>query len=453
MESFKSNAQKYADYFEFLDNGGGNLIVMYGNEDSCKRASRLFSRWLFEHSYSLNVVSAFVPVGESFANDIGALYNKSKILKQTIPMKAPANVLPFTRIDRNISAPIVEKTRISGADRELSAESNFKNDMYKKLIRDNEIGDGEDKFLDNLVTEKWEESLLAVIYIDGNGIGDKLRTLKNETADLDYDAAIEKYREFSNKIYKVFVGAPKEAIDRFIKNAEAEAGHALCRWVVSAGDEITLICNARVALEIVLRYFKSVMKYNEGKADSERFSSCAGIAVFHAHAPFARIYKVAEECCENCKSFNRRTGNNSFWFDFQFVLGGIANTLDKMRENEDAAYTNRPYCYGSALHGSDEHGESNEHGYGNHFLELAKRIIDAKMTRGEVKNLTKYLFDGESYFEIEIERQIVKHGNAGLGRLATDKKSFYDISLCYDIWLDTIKNEINDEGDNGKCQI
>jgi hypothetical protein len=214
-----------------------------------------------------------------------------------------------------------------------------------------------------------------------------------------------------------------------------------------------------LALEIVLRYFESIEDYNSGKKDSERFSSCAGIAVFHAHAPFAKVYEIAEECCENCKAFNRKNGNNSFWFDFQFVLGGIANNLKRIRENEEAAYTNRPYCFGSALRDPGQHSESKSHSYPDQFLKLAEVIINSKMRRGDIKKLTKYMFDGESYFEIEIKRQIAKHKNEDLLLPAKDKKTFaeckktfYDLSLCYDIWIDTIKKEVKKKGAEQKCQ-
>ena len=54
----------------------------------------------------------------------------------------------------------------------VSAESKAKYDKYDE-IRKNKPD--EETILDNLVTQRDEESLLAVIYIDGNSMGAKVQ--------------------------------------------------------------------------------------------------------------------------------------------------------------------------------------------------------------------------------------------------------------------------------------
>ena len=68
--------------------------------------------------------------------------------------------------------------------------------------------------------------------------------------------------------------------------------------MVFAGDEINLICNARDAYDIAKTYLKGLHQVS-WKDSTEPCSACAGIAIFHSHAPYAQAYKIAEECCES----------------------------------------------------------------------------------------------------------------------------------------------------------
>ena len=67
----------------------------------------------------------------------------------------------------------------------------------------------------------------------------------------------------------------------------------LFRKIISDGDDMTFICNARFAMEYVQAYLKSVRDYQNEKHPEWMYSSCAGICIFHSHYPFSRAYVMA----------------------------------------------------------------------------------------------------------------------------------------------------------------
>ena len=84
----------------------------------------------------------------------------------------PCNVLPFTQADRLTYQPIVKKS----GNREYTSESIRKQRKYDEISKNinadkKQIHETE---LDSM-TEKDTESLLAIIYIDGNNMGSKVK--------------------------------------------------------------------------------------------------------------------------------------------------------------------------------------------------------------------------------------------------------------------------------------
>ena len=442
MEEFKMHGYNCAVVYE----GGGNLFMVFDSKENCVKANKKFSQMIYQKTYGLNLVCAYVPVTGNFKHDQGNLYKKSREIKENTPMLHPVNVLPFTMIDRSVSLPFSVRQKINNEEKELSRESKLKLEKYHGIIT-NTTAEYEkyykqsEKILDELTED--DNSLLAVIYIDGNAMGKKVENLFKDEKDVSYDFRAQRLKEFSAKINNAFQEKPFKEIEEFIlKNTpeskdKTDKNILWFREIIGGGDEITIICNAHIALEIVKIYFETVQSYNYEK--EENFSSCAGIAVFHSHDPFSEIYKIAEECCESGKKRNRKPehNNENFYVDFHYCRSGITNTLENIREREEAQYTNRPYCW----HGSDE----------KHCF---KQFEDAgaalkKMKRGDVKALLDSIFEGESYFKIELERLKTKYKDFEEEYInEKNKKVIFDACLFYDLWFKEKESGNSDNSDN-----
>lgn len=148
--------------------GGGNLMVIYKDKETYIKANRLFSRMLLDETWTITAIAACTEVTEDFIADRSRLYAQNALNKSTGYISTPCSVLPFTQVDMRTYMPIVEKNKYK--QESLSRESVCKL-KASKSIEKNELST---IYLDDIVTEKGRESLLAVIYIDGNNMGAKL---------------------------------------------------------------------------------------------------------------------------------------------------------------------------------------------------------------------------------------------------------------------------------------
>jgi hypothetical protein len=462
---------------EVLYEGGGNITIIFRNEELCRAFNRDFSLWLVKKTHSLSLLCAFVALDES--NDVNNarfrrirehLARKRARYKQTRPLQTFANVLPFTQIDRKTALPVVKKVE----EESLSQESVLKRDTYKTILVSADEGDNSAenadiapqnsslKFtrnFDEMGTEKGVESLLAVIYIDGNEMGERVKSLIPETLSLD--DGVNQMRRFTKEINDVFVKAPLDKIidaesklANMVKEKSRSAVIAL-RQIVSAGDEITLVCNARRALDIVKLYFKSLREtnagYREGSKPGEQhldYSACAGIVLFHSHAPFTTAYEMAEKCCENGKRQRkqllnntdasvRETIENNCYLDFFFMMSGVTDELDSIRSQQYLDCTNVPYCIT---------GNDNEHVFKT-FIAIAEQMV--KVGRANVKALQNASLKGETEFNVEIARirsktsdflrqEIEEIRRAGMSQeesMSRVRKIVHDVTTVYDVWF------------------
>lgn len=405
--------------------GGGNLYVLFKDKDTYIRANRVFSRLLLERSYSISIITAFVEATDNFNLDRANLYLQKERSKKLGMHSVFCNVLPFTQTDRMSFMPLSSTDR---KGKKITTEAKLKRKAYELFFaQSDELGS---EHLDSLVEEKGKDSILAVIYIDGNDMGNKIKNC-TEGKD-DYAECVMALREFSLHTNEYFVDRPVSAIERCLR-VKNEANADLIakdlykvhkyRMIVGGGDEITIICRGSDALDIVKAYFDELSNTPELSSGIPN-TSCAGIALFHSHAPFADVYQIAESCCESGKKESHKPGNNEDYIDFHYCHSGIINELDVIREEQEADYTLRPY----SLNGFEE------------FISVGR--IMRSIGRSNVKSLGDAVVKGTSFFRFEIQRIRSRNYN-GFNELidtyANDeeklKRMIYDISVVYDLWF------------------
>jgi hypothetical protein len=175
-------------------------------------------------------------------------------------------------------------------------------------------------------------------------------------------------RDISYRINNSFKSAFEEMEKFFNRNAPLVKAFEKKQYdyylvkVLVAGDDITYVCNGKIALATVEYFAKCVSKktmISEEKQENGKkkidyhFSVCAGIAFIGSHFPFNIAYDVAESCCGKAKNAakdkknmeNDQIGN---WFDFMFCRNVQTRNLDDMREREYKTWGNeqlltRPY--------------------------------------------------------------------------------------------------------------
>jgi len=197
------------------------------------------------------------------------------------------------------------------------------------------------------------------------------------------------------------------------------------RRIISSGDDVTIVCNARQALEIAKVYFESLEQTN--REEDQNYSACMGIAVFHAHAPFAAVYEIAEQCCESGKKRMKKLKlTDACYIDAYFCQSAITGDLETLRERTGKARTCMPYCLPDGL---------------DKFEAIGKEL--SKINRGNVKALRDAAFRSQVDFEMELMRVQSNCKEA----LAIDKKCrseedraklramLCDVCTFYDLWF------------------
>ena len=445
-------AARYAG--EVVYEGGGNFFVLYKDKETCIEINKIFTRKLLKELYTLKVLCTYIELENGLVNfieDRKKLYEKHRISEAEESVICPVNTLPFVQVDEVTSLPLTkynENTR-----KKVSTEAEAK--LAKHLdVYNEKYGE---KDLDKLVTRKGEESLLAVVYIDGNNMGAKVQNvLGTETS---YDQCVKKLRETSEFIQKNYVEDRIKDIDQMLeekaKKGKKKAGK---RLVVFAGDEINLICNARDAYDIAKTYLKGLHQVS-WKDSTEPCSACAGIAIFHSHAPYAQAYKVAEECCESGKTRMKKLekarekegkSKEVCYIDVHYCQKGIGMSLDDIREKEVGGLISKPWV----LDMEDEKNTTSKMPEDITIMEIEKVVEALQMieSRTNVKDLAVAAKLSEGAFNLEMRRIYAHQSDEDIKRRMKEifvqedreefgqkykkyRKMIYDIVIVYDLWF------------------
>lgn len=380
---------------EVLYEGGGNLMVLYRSEEDYRAANRLLSVYLLKNAPGLTMIATCVPFSGNFSEDKKKLYTKNALRKNLYPSYELSAVTPMTQIDPMTFSAVVKKER-------YPEEASYSADRVAKRMA---YSHSKDDNLDDL------DGLTAVIYIDGNAMGDKLKRCDHA----DYNEGVKRLRAFSASVNESFVTKPLAAI------REAVNGGGF-RRVIGGGDEITILCKAELAWKIVCTYFDALKSCTVELPDGEvSCTSCAGIALFHAKAPFDVAYGIAEAACENAKKRSHLNGNCNC-VDFYYCHAGITNTFEYLRSSEQAHATGRPYLFDEAKEKFEQYtpllnaaGRANVKALGS-----AAQISKAKY-RFEVQRVNAYLPTNGGKFRTDDNEE--------------EMKLVYDMSEFYDVWF------------------
>lgn len=426
---------------EVVYDGGGNFIVLYKDAETCREINKIFTKNVMETTYSLKVLCTFVDNinFNDYEYDRKRLYQKHSMREARETTEIPAQVLPFTQIDLQTSMPLYKSYTVQKYPNKreipLSKENFCKYKKYWEVEKEQRKEFGEVNF-DNIITEKGEESLLAVVYIDGNNMGAKVIECLGKSKS--YDECIKNLRDFSESIQKDYVDNRMKDIEKMLddKYGSDDKKH---RFIVYAGDEINFVCNARDAYAITKTYIEGLPK---------GCSVCAGISIFHSHAPYSEAYRIAEECCKTGKSKMKKLNlDNVSLLDVHYCQSGIGIDLETIRQIETNSNTSKPWFLTPPENIRDYYVTTD-------MVEAMANELN-KIARTNIKSLAEHAKNSISNLKMELKR-IIAHSNKntqkpdfylenllGENKLNDEKMSIliYDIIILYDLWFFKDDNE------------
>lgn len=314
---------------------------------------------------------------------------------------------------------------------------------------------------ENLGGSKGDVNFLAVIHIDGNGMGARCNAFYESLQKkyiLDIEAAIEEakktwgtertsgncaeseeaiekaaekeawrlfqnsVREFSEGIDFAFKSALKRMFqkvenslecgklkDLSLKRDERQKPYFPIRGIIASGDDICFVTDGRIGIEcasIFLEELASQVSSSDGKA----FSASAGVAIVHQKYPFFRAYELAEQLCSNAKTFasNVRLEQENTYRKEKSEQEGISSIEEKnINDILDPLHDN-----GSGICAIDWHLEMGEIGMSVEEIRrnyLSRDVVNGKRRHLEMRPyIVKVVSDTDAPFDtdsIEPHRQ------------------------------------------------
>lgn len=415
--------------------GGGNAYVLFRKGQVCQQVTRFLGRYLLEHTYSLKLAAVVVKKTESYQMDYEQINEKMRCIKACMPFSMPIGAMPFMASDSATGYPLTCEKQ--GAY--FSTESMLKRKAFPKQE--------DEKIFDNMVTDKGDSSILAIFHIDGNSMG---KRIKNEMQGIqDYGEAIAHMRRLSGEIaggFRTAVDKMKSYMDSLAFFVKKDTRHKLYREIIVAGDDITFVCNAKIAVPAVEYFLKRI-------GDEGDFTACGGIAFFNSHFPFSDAYQVAEACCANAKKRAKQKENRGAqdrignFLDFQICTNIRAAELDAYRDRhykiENELFIARPY-YIPVAQNISQMNEIN----GRYSIEKLKYWgkFFHQMPRSKAKELRNIISMGKN----EIQKKISFLNSRGYQQLAQSEDE-------YRIWYDALEimdwfiEEDNEDGNKDKA--
>lgn len=410
-----------------LVRAAGSARVLMLPEDALKLASV----WPLACSLfapGLEMTQAVLEVGASLPS---ALEEAERQLRRS--RSCPYPVLPVPgplvrRVPRDGMAATGLARTPEGTQEPVSAEMQRK--LKESATNQTEMLAGilEDSELD-ILKERWpddfeqisgpERDYLAVIHADGNGLGKIImELLGNNSIDIEtLSKKIETATRVSLK--KALRPVIEEAIGKAMKGTDDKVPF---RLLVCAGDDVTAVVRADLAIEITRGFLESFEKEtSRALCDcglSEGLTACAGIAFTKRSYPFSDAYYLAESMCKRAKVSVARKGSALvFWRQ----TASSARSYDDIEKYEltvgDRVLSMGAYSVGSTIDPGCKVPTLRS------LLDLVYAINTKELPRGSTRGLLSEMTRSMASTKRAFERMKQVQNNASMGRLerALDK--------------------------------
>ena len=334
-----------------LHAGGGSAILEFDSIEDAESFAGPYTRKILENAPGLELVIAHQPTQNGLAESLRNLQvvlARKKLERRPnagalgLAVTAACGVtgLPATAIDR-LDATLVSKQV------EMWRRDNTRREAEARWEKNLDITSGW-QFpveIDELGRSRGDTSLFAVIHVDANDVGEKIRRWLSRCVvqRLDDAAVRDQYREWSRwideefrRVWRCLVERVLAAIhDRCLQgsiprlNFELRPGKLPLRGVLLGGDDLTFLCDGRVALDLAATALRKIA--GRDCPHLGKMSACAGVAMVRAHYPFARAYELAEKLCANAKVVRRQQQNAACWLDWHIGTARPTEPISDLR--------------------------------------------------------------------------------------------------------------------------
>ena len=432
---------------QWVSRSSGRLLLMLDCDSSARKLIGEVTRRAHAEAPEMDVSGVFVRMVGSYlsGDDLRAVdhvayqyaLNRSPALSRfaQMPFLLRANdsslsAAPLYLDGGEVAAP---SSRLEGRALSLPAQvkvrqANLARDHFLNLARVQRLLYEEDEKLTRDPT-KLEELLqtaseggvgvpskVAVIHIDGNGVGGVMRRLDEvlsekgggalkgelEVAEGDSDALRAFVLNISERLDAAVKLAFRSAWERVAKLARKDAEDSNMRYtaipvvpVILGGDDVTVITSGDYALPFAaayLRYYEEATRNDpilcyltplEGQ-DTGPMTAAAGVAIVKRNFPFHIAYELAEKLVERAKKVGKTTQPPCSTLDYHVLFDTTVLDVSEVLRGYES-FTTRPFrlpdndppstlctcndCSRTAGSGGDEGGQPADSSKNDHHHE------------------------------------------------------------------------------------
>lgn len=376
--------------------GGGNALISFEKEELANSFIKEFSKYCLINYPGINVAIGKSEIrsnfnnsnDENFVEDLKKLFKDLEIKKRTFYVNNSLYMPGFIADDVVTGQPLSiwfneEQDYISL----VTAVKRSKIDEAKKQYKINDFK-LPDEFED-IIVNKGEDSTIAVVHLDGNGIGQRFKELKT----------LEQVRNLSSDMAKAISSSFDAILEHLIelvkeKKIEINENFLPLRPIILGGDDITFVTRGNLGLYLAKLFIE---KFEESKtSDNKKNSACAGIAIVNMKYPFYRAYMIAEELCTNAKTKRKRIKSEKSFIDFHVLSGQQSTSIELIRSEQfeigDKKLLTRPFVI------NDQNSPFDFNNFIDAAKELNKKDNNGKLifANNKLKELRDVLFKDES---------------------------------------------------------
>lgn len=244
----------------------------------------------------------------------------------------PAATPPILRAQRTGAAAVA----LSPLDDEVLDTSLEAKEKRRRLLMTE--GGGEaliDRFVSNSKPSEWpsdmekdfpfagEDRTIALFHADGNRMGEIVQALAQALAGESDEKYIDTFRRFSENVEQAIQNAAQTASAGLLEKTGRQMRYP-ARPIVCAGDDITIILRADLAVEFAQRFMVAFELECEnvipkdfrdtltivtptGSHPLPRLTACGGLVFAQANQPFLQVSALAESACKFAKTQAKQT--------------------------------------------------------------------------------------------------------------------------------------------------
>lgn len=414
----------YSDGMNMVYSGGGHTVLQFDSLAEAKKNVSVLTEDIYRNFDGLEVFAKSLEYDENYG-PAKNLENLTTALERKKSVRSAAFKHGTYGVESIDSSTLNAKECPTAHGNSLAEEIEVATEKADQQMQPE--GYNVVKKFEYLGGSKNETNFIAVVHIDGNGMGKRVKRLYEKYGESDWNTIKVKLREFSEGIDKDFKDSFKEMNDEVgaalqsgrLDDLKLEGKDFPVRRVISAGDDICFVTEGRIGIECA-RIFIEKLTQKKNCVDGEAYGACAGVAIVHQKYPFFRAYELSEMLCSNAKKYGAvldkvNNGADISSIDWHIEYGEIGDSIAEIRQRyidyDGNSMVTRPYII-KAPKEVLESDTSKKHQYSEF-----KRIFGILSKNGEIYSSGK----------IKELRGALKQGK-------TETKYYLDFNIMRDLY-------------------